>query len=593
MSIKKGFGIIEIIVALGLFAVVGVTGITMVLHSFTANRLGNEQTVASNLTSSGLEIVKNIKMQNWSNLVPGTYGLKNTAGVWSLSTLPETWDKYTRTITIADSQRDGLGNVVDSGGTADPNTKKVTVTTGWNVGATRNNTVELSEYLTNYSKTISSSGDALIAWGDTTTTPKWNTYTNTTDIFGTKSNLVAGESARNMIVKTSPTKSEAIAAYTSATGVLHVQCYNGTTWSEDFTVAVGGTGTTRRFDIGFEKTTGDAMIVYSTNTTTTNELAYRTKAGSSGCGAANWSAATNLNPVRTSGRVHWVRLESDPRSGQNILGLAWADEQSDLSAMFWDGTAWVNEPTAVSETSLEIIAVGQDIETFDITYESLSGNFMLVWGRIVGPNINGARYRVCTGGTATCTWGAVTTPPTFTDDVTNLDISSNPASNEIVFASIGDNQSDLQVGYWNGSAWTNTANRDTSVTNPFAGSQKVATGWLKSGATTRSLVTYDDQGSGRINWYIGNAGSFTAQTDFLQTPAFSNNQGYYKIVMDPKNSDRLMFAVADNSNDLFAKRLVMNATPTFTWTNSDGSAALELNLSQNRAGPFSLDYWRN
>ncbi len=593
MSIKRGFGIIEIVVALGLFAVVGVTGITMVLHSFTANRLGNEQTLASNITSSGLEIVRNIKTQNWSNLVAGTYGLKNTAGIWSLSTLPETWDKYTRTVTIADSQRDGLGNIVDSGGSADPNTKKVTVSTGWNVGAARNNSVILSEYFTNFGKTISSTGDAIIAWGDTTTTPKWNTYSNTTDLFGTKSNLVTGESARNVVLKTSPTKTEAIAAYTSSTGVLHVQCYNGTTWSEDFTTTVGGTGTTRRFDIGFEKTTGDAMIVYSTNTTTTNELAYRTKAGSSGCGAANWTAATNLNPVRTSGIVHWVRLESDPRSGQNILGLAWADAQSDLSAMMWNGTSWVNEPTAVSENSLDIVVVGQDEETFDLTFESITGNLMLVWGRTVSNNTNGVRYRQCTGGNATCTWNTVTTPPTFLDDATNLDISSNLSSNEIIFASVGTNQSDLQVGYWNGSTWTNTANLDTSCTNPFAGSQKVATGWLKSGATTRSIVVYDDQGSGRINWYVGNAGSFTAQTDFLQNPVFSTNQGYYKIVMDPKNSDRLMFVVVDASNDLFAKRLVMNATPTFTWTNSDGSAALELNLSQNIAGPFSLDYWRN
>ncbi len=593
MSIKRGFGIIEIIVALGLFAVVGVTGITMVLHSFTANRLGNEQTLASNITSSGLEIVRNIKTQNWSNLVAGTYGLKNTAGIWSLSTLPETWDKYTRTVTIEDSQRDGLGNIVDSGGSADPNTKKVTVSTGWNVGAARNNSVILSEYFTNFGKTISSTGDAIIAWGDTTTTPKWNTYSNTTDLFGTKSNLVVGESARNMVVKTSPNKTEAIAAYTSTAGVLHVQCYNGTTWSEDFTVAVGGTGTTRRFDIGFEKTTGDSMIVYSTNTTTTNELAYRTKAGSSGCGAANWSAATNLNPVRTSGRVHWVRLESDPRSGQNILGLAWADEQSDLSAMFWDGTTWVNEPTAVSETSLDIIAVGQDVETFDISYETLSGNLMMIWGRTVDDNANGVRYRRCTGGSATCSWGAVTTPPTFRDDASNLDLSSNPASDELVFASVGRNQRDLQLGYWDGSNWTNSANSDTSVTSPFAGSQKVATGWLSSGATTRSIIVYDDQGSGRINWYVGTLGSFAKQSDFTQTPTFSNNQGYYKMVMDPKNPDRLMFAVADASNDLFTKRLVMTATPTFTWTDSDGAAALELNLSQNRAGPFSLDYWRN
>jgi hypothetical protein len=49
----------------------------------------------------------------------------------------------------------------------------------------------------------------------------------------------------------------------------------------------------------------------------------------------------------------------------------------------------------------------------------------------------------------------LTTPPTFTDDATNLDIS---ASQIVIncFASIGNAASDLQVGYWSGSAWTNT-----------------------------------------------------------------------------------------------------------------------------------------
>lgn len=594
MSTSKGFGIIEIIVALGLFAVVGVTGITMVLHSFTTNRLGDEQTTASNLTSAGIEIVRSLRDQNFSNLVSGTYGLKNTAGLWSFSTTPETWDKYTRTINIEDGQRDVSGNIVDSGGTVDADLKKITTTTSWNVGGSRNNSVVLVDYLANFTKAITNLGDAIIAWGDTTTTPKWNSYTNTTDIFGTKDNLPVSESARNVVTKTSPTKSEAIVGYTSSTGTLHVLCYNGSTWSEDWTVTVAGTGTTRRFDIGYETTTGDAMVAYSTNTTTNNEIAYRTKSGSSNCGSGSWSAGTNLSPARTSSFVQWIRIAEDPRAGQNILGMTWADANSDLSAMLWNGTAWVNEPTAVTEASLEIVNAAQDIEDFDLTFESITGNLMLVWANSAGRNgTNGVRYRRCTGGTATCTWGAVTTPPTFSDDATHLDISRNPSSNEIVFASIGNAGSDLQVGYWSGSAWTNTANLDTSATAPTAGRKKVATGWLKSGSTTRSVVVYDDSGATGINWYVGNLGVFTVQTDFMPSPVFVANQGTYQIVMDPVNNDRLLFVISNNANDLFAKRLVMTSTPTFIWTNSDGGAALETNLSQTIANPFSAAYWRN
>jgi hypothetical protein len=46
-----------------------------------------------------------------------------------------------------------------------------------------------------------------------------------------------------------------------------------------------------------------------------------------------------------------------------------------------------------------------------------------------------------------------------------------------------------------------------------------------------------------------------------------------------------MFIVSDNDNDLFAKRLTMTATPTFAWSNSDGTA-LETTLPQKINYPF-------
>ncbi|MEI8232435.1 MAG: hypothetical protein WCG44_01690 [bacterium] len=592
MSIKTGFGIIEIIVALGLFATVSVTGITMILHSFTTNRLGDEQTTASNLSSAGIEIVRNLRSQSWSNLVAGTYGLKNTAGLWSFSSTPEGWGKFTRSVLIEDGQRDGSGNIINSVGTPDSNLKKVTVTTSWNVGASRNNTVILTDYLTNFSKSITNSGDLILAWGDTTTTPKWNIYTNTSDTFGTKGNLIVGESAFNVDTKTSPTKKEALVGYASATGILHLLCYNGSTWSEDWSVSIGSTGTSRRFDIGYEQTTGNAMVVYSTNTATNNELAYRTKPGSSACGSGNWSAGTNLTAAQTNGIVQWVKITEDQRATQNNLAIAWEDATSALSTMIWNGTSWGNEPTSALDTALERVSVARDADPFDLTYESVSGALMVIWGRnTASNNANGAFYRRFSAGS----WGAVTAVMTGTsDDATNLDISSNPASNEIVFASIGNQQNDLQAAYWNGSAWTRSANLDTSCNNPIVGSHKVTTGWLTSGANTRSIVVYDDVGTGNLSYATGNGGTFTVSpTDFSVTPTFGNPQITFEIVMDPKNTDRLMLNVADANNDLFAKRLVMTATPTFTWTNSDGGVALEINLSQGIASPFSAAYWRN
>jgi len=590
---EKGFSVIEVILAAALFMIIATGSITVILQGLGSNRLGEEQTVVNQYAAEGMEAVRSIKNQNFTNLVnsAGT-GIIQAGSVWTFSGSNNILSsKYTRVITVSDVQRDGSGNIVASGGTIDFLTKKITSTVSWNFTPSRANSVQLTSYLSDWKRLIS---DGMIVYGNTTTTPKYKTYNNTTNAFGIESSGPTGASGLTFTIRTSPIKQEAIAAYTTSSGVLRVMCFDGNNWSEDWTVTVGGTSTTRRFDIAYETNSGKAMVLYSTNAGATNELAYRTKLGSSGCGSANWAGATNFDPVRTTGVVQWVKMAWDRRPSSNLITAIWADANSDLSAAVWNGSTWGNEPSAATETSLQVVTAAQDVDDFDVEYESLSGNVMVVWANSAGNDgTNGVRYRTCTGGTSSCTWNAVTTPPTFLDDATNLDISANPNTNEIVFASIGKSGSDLQIGYWSGSAWTDTANVDVTAATPVAGSHLVSTGWLISGATTRSIVVYNDSAATNVGYYAGNAGVFALQTDFTPTPAFANPQKWYEVEMDPKNKDRLMFNLSDTNSNLFAKRLVMSSVPAFTWTNSDNGAALQLNLGQATRQPFKFAYWRN
>ncbi|MEK7097553.1 MAG: hypothetical protein AAB906_01780, partial [Patescibacteria group bacterium] len=146
------------------------------------------------------------------------------------------------------------------------------------------------------------------------TTPRTRDYISSSNSFNTAATTIAGATALQSVLRASPTKDEFIAGYVNSAGTLQVMCWNGTSWANEWSVAAGGTGTTRRFDIAYETNSGDVMVLYSTNAGTTNELAYRTKLGSAACGSANWSGATNLDPIRTSGVVHWVKMTWDRRS---------------------------------------------------------------------------------------------------------------------------------------------------------------------------------------------------------------------------------------------------------------------------------------
>ena len=606
-TVKKGFSVVEVILAVFMFIIIAATGVATVIHSFSVNRQAEEETQATLIAQEGIEGVRSIKNQSWGNLTAGTYGLDTTGNVWSFDAGPDNVGKFLRTIVISDVQRDVGGNIVASGGTPDPDAKKIDATVDWDFSDVRARSITLATYLTNFRKAISSAGDALLVYGRTgSSIPRFNVYSNASNTFSANSDTVAGAPGRNFVIKTSPTKQEAIAAYVDSS-TLRVLCFDGTTWTNEWSVTVGGTGTTRRFDIAYEYQSGDAIVLYSTDAGT-GELDYQTKSGSLGCGSANWVDQTAFDSPGTNGVVTWVKLSADSRASSDVIAAAWADMNRDLQAAIWSGSSWTQRTSAL-ETTLECRGNCTSSPTipngdsFDIDFESLSGHLMVVWGSGGSGTANGAWYNKCDGGSPpSCTWNASRTAITsMANDATSLDISSNPNSDEILFASIGDGGSDLQAARWSGSAWTGTNDLDTSALTPVAGASFVATGWLINGATTRGIVVFDNSStqSQRIHGFVWNGSTFVRQgTDstpwFTPTPLFGTPR-WYDIQTDPKNKDKLMFLVSNSVNDLFAKRLEMDSAGVFTWTNptyADGTT-LEANLVQSTTSPFYFGYWRN
>lgn len=153
---QEGFSVIEVILAAALFMILATGSVAVILQGLDSNRLGEEQTVANQYASEGIEAARSIKNQAFTSLVNsvGT-GIIQGGGVWTFSGSNNVLSsKYTRVLTVADVQRDGSGNIVASGGTLDPLTKKITSTVSWNFTPTRSNSVVLTSYLANWKKAI-------------------------------------------------------------------------------------------------------------------------------------------------------------------------------------------------------------------------------------------------------------------------------------------------------------------------------------------------------------------------------------------------------------------------------------------------------
>jgi len=144
----NAFSILEIVLAIGLSAIIigGVVGV--VVQAFLATRLGEEKTKATLLATEGLEAARAIQARDFWVLAPGTYGLSRETGQWEFSGTQDSFGKYTRKTVISDVYRDGAGNIVESEGILDLYTKRVEAVVTWSFGPARQNTVRLPTYFT-------------------------------------------------------------------------------------------------------------------------------------------------------------------------------------------------------------------------------------------------------------------------------------------------------------------------------------------------------------------------------------------------------------------------------------------------------------
>jgi len=429
--------------------------------------------------------------------------------------------------------------------------------------------------------------NGMFVFSNNTTTPQNSGYTASTNTFAAGAATVAGAVPSFMVNRSATTRTENIVGYVTTGGVLYIERYNGATWSNEWNVTVGGNGVNgRRFDIAYEKSSGRAMVVYSTNTTTASgtKLAYRIWDG------ATWSAATNITTARSTTVSAMAHIKLASRPGSNEIAVAAQDNgtttgnNSILTSLIWNGTAWGNEPatahdTAMSSSTTQLI----QYDNFDLAYESLSGGLVVVWSRQAA-SYNG--YRTYSGGT----WSAVTAMPGTARAALQTYAVANPRTDQIMAIVVRSATANIYGYIFDGTAWgTQTS---LGITMTATGTNKHwATGqWLNVGGTDYAVAIAQTATTGTIgyNYYTGAAwGTQATLTGVGATNALS----WVDSDADPFLPDTLMLtgSYLGATNTVLARRLVLTAGPVFTWSTPAGSpmgSALTNVTSQN----FSFAY---
>jgi Tfp pilus assembly protein PilV len=131
---RAGESIFEIVLAVGIFALIAAGFGGAYALSIASRRLATDRTRAVFLAEEGLEAVRNMRTSSSTNLVNGTWGLATSSNHWVLSGSQDVTNGFVRQIMIT---------------TNDTSTKQVTATVSWRSPGEATTSVSVASYLTN------------------------------------------------------------------------------------------------------------------------------------------------------------------------------------------------------------------------------------------------------------------------------------------------------------------------------------------------------------------------------------------------------------------------------------------------------------
>lgn len=137
LRFTQGMGLIEVVVAVAIFTALLLSMFSV--HGVYVNLMENtaHNAKVSLLLEEGLEVARYLRDSDWTptglNVPLDTPLYVTFDGVdWNVSTI-QTLEEgiYDRTLTLAEVRRDSSDDIVESGGTVDDTTRKVTVSVTW------------------------------------------------------------------------------------------------------------------------------------------------------------------------------------------------------------------------------------------------------------------------------------------------------------------------------------------------------------------------------------------------------------------------------------------------------------------------------
>jgi prepilin-type N-terminal cleavage/methylation domain-containing protein len=152
---QRGVSLIEVLIAAAVISLV-LVGLVMVGNlALKISVQLKKNIIATNLAAEVIEATKAVKQESWSNIsslalsVPYHPTKTGSPQKWTLTPDSESVDGFLRQVILSPVYRDTNDDIVTSGGTLDPETKKITASVFWSERG-QNYQTNLTLYLANW-----------------------------------------------------------------------------------------------------------------------------------------------------------------------------------------------------------------------------------------------------------------------------------------------------------------------------------------------------------------------------------------------------------------------------------------------------------
>ena len=131
----EGFSLTEIVLSIGLFAVMSSFLIFLMVDATRAYENIEKRTNAANLTRDIYSALKFVKSEEWFGISKETDGgekhIEFVDGTYSIASGPGIQNSLNYFFTVSYTYRNSLGEIVSEGGTLDPHTRTVDINIQW------------------------------------------------------------------------------------------------------------------------------------------------------------------------------------------------------------------------------------------------------------------------------------------------------------------------------------------------------------------------------------------------------------------------------------------------------------------------------